>query len=61
MPIKTYWKSLGLIKVTQSVDEIISTLAKKSNSDEWDQQGRNFFEQRQYEQVISLLKYQCFD
>ncbi|CAB5211870.1 unnamed protein product [Rhizophagus irregularis] len=52
IPLKMYWERLGLIKVTQSVDEIISTLAKKSNSDEWDQQGKNFFEQRQYEQAI---------
>ncbi|GES72918.1 hypothetical protein RCL_jg15567.t2 [Rhizophagus clarus] len=53
MPIRKYWKHHGLIKECQSMDEIIlSTLAKKSDSREWNKQGIEFFEQRQYEQAI---------
>jgi ATP-dependent exoDNAse (exonuclease V) beta subunit len=50
-PIQMYWKNLGLIKIVQSEDKILSTLAKKSDSHEWEQKGKEFFEQRQYEQV----------
>jgi hypothetical protein len=56
MPIRQYWEHHGLVKVTQSVNEIetFSTLAKKSSSREWDQQGKNLFELQQYEQVKIL-------
>ena len=61
MPIREYWEQHGLIKVTESVDEIntFSILAKKSGSREWDQQGKNFFEQQQYEQV--KIPYNIFE
>lgn len=50
MPIRKYWD--GLVKEGQSMNEIIlSTLAKKSDSREWNKQGIEFFENRQYEQV----------
>jgi ATP-dependent exoDNAse (exonuclease V) beta subunit len=52
MPIQKYWVHHKLIKVGRDMDEVIlSTLAKKSNSREWNKQGIEFFEQRQYEQV----------
>ncbi|CAB4422205.1 unnamed protein product [Rhizophagus irregularis] len=51
MPIRKYWG--GLVKEGQSMNEIIlSTLAKKSDSREWNKQGIEFFENRQYEQAI---------
>ncbi|CAI2165415.1 13286_t:CDS:2 [Funneliformis geosporum] len=52
-PIRKYWDSLGLIKVIKNVNEIKTffTLAKKSTSHEWNQLGKNLFEQRLYEQV----------
>ncbi|RIA97743.1 P-loop containing nucleoside triphosphate hydrolase protein [Glomus cerebriforme] len=52
MPIRMYWEHLGLIEVSH--ETTLSSLAKKSDSHEWNRQGRKFFEQRQYEQVKSL-------
>lgn len=34
--------------------ELFSNLAKKSSPDEWNRKGRDYFEQRQYEQVKYL-------
>jgi ATP-dependent exoDNAse (exonuclease V) beta subunit len=53
-PIRTYCKLKGLVKVTNEVD--ISEFAKESTSFEWDQDGRMFFEQQNYEEVNLLLK-----
>ncbi|RIA86765.1 hypothetical protein C1645_318131 [Glomus cerebriforme] len=55
MPIRKYWEHLELIKVSHEIS--FSKLAKKSDSHEWNKQGREFFEQRRYEQVKSVLKY----
>ncbi|PKY58174.1 P-loop containing nucleoside triphosphate hydrolase protein [Rhizophagus irregularis] len=52
MPIRKYWKRLDIIKTEQSKGGILSNFAKKSESYEWNQRGKNFFEQRQYEQAI---------
>ncbi|CAG8616353.1 9660_t:CDS:10, partial [Ambispora leptoticha] len=53
-PICKYWEQEGLVKVIRSEDKISTfpTLAKKSNSAEWNRKGRKFFESRQYEQAI---------
>jgi ATP-dependent exoDNAse (exonuclease V) beta subunit len=53
-PIRTYCKLKGLVKVTDKVD--ISEFAKESTPFEWDQDGRMFFEQQNYEEVNLLLK-----
>jgi len=41
------------VKVTYDLNEIstLTTLVKKSNSYDWDRQGKNFFEQQKYDQV----------
>ena len=72
MPIRNYWKDLIKVETiekeaafsTSAIDReveiiysILSTLAKKSDSREWNQQGIDFFEQRRYEQVKLFLKY----
>ncbi|CAB5211866.1 unnamed protein product [Rhizophagus irregularis] len=51
-PIRKYWESRGLIKIVQSKRKIVSNLAKKSESYEWNQRGKILFEERQYEQAI---------
>ncbi|CAB4422241.1 unnamed protein product [Rhizophagus irregularis] len=51
-PIREYWESRGLIKIVESKDKIVSNLAKKSESYEWNQRGKILFEERQYEQAI---------
>ena len=53
-PIRKYWKSH--IKNEKVDENYLSTLAEESDSREWDEQGKDFFEQRQYEQVGSFLK-----
>ncbi|CAJ0745543.1 7794_t:CDS:10 [Entrophospora sp. SA101] len=52
-PIRMYWKHRELVKVIENVNMIedLPSLAKKSSSYEWDQKGRVFFGQKQYEQV----------
>ncbi|PKK63431.1 hypothetical protein RhiirC2_855013 [Rhizophagus irregularis] len=51
-PIREHWKDLGLIKIVQSERKIVSNLAKKSGSYEWNQRGKNLFEEQRYEQAI---------
>ncbi|UZO21754.1 uncharacterized protein OCT59_014139 [Rhizophagus irregularis] len=52
MPIQKYWNHFGLIEI-QNVDKrTLFTYAKESDSCEWDEQGKDFFEQRQYEQAV---------
>ncbi|POG66195.1 hypothetical protein GLOIN_2v1659127 [Rhizophagus irregularis DAOM 181602=DAOM 197198] len=51
-PIREHWKNLGLIKIVQSERKIVSNLAKKSGSYEWNQRGKNLFEEQRYEQAI---------
>ncbi|GBB97473.1 hypothetical protein RclHR1_00030030 [Rhizophagus clarus] len=48
-PIREYWKQL--VKKQKVDEEALLALAKKSDSREWDEQGKDFFEQRQYEQA----------
>jgi len=49
MPIREYWEHRGLVRNGYE-DEVPS--AKESNlEEEWNKQGRHFFEQQQYEQV----------
>ncbi|CAG8547507.1 18433_t:CDS:10 [Acaulospora morrowiae] len=57
-PILTYWMHHGLVRVVSSIKEIntLPTLAKKSSSQEWNRQGKKFFERRQYELAIT-----CFE
>ncbi|CAG8521931.1 10761_t:CDS:2, partial [Racocetra fulgida] len=53
-PIRTYWERQGLVKVVGSKEEIstLPTLAKKSSSHEWNKRGKEFFEQKQFDQAI---------
>ncbi|CAG8526884.1 15115_t:CDS:10, partial [Dentiscutata heterogama] len=53
-PIRTYWESQGLVKVVRSKEEIstLPTLAKKSNSHAWNKRGKEFFEQKQFDQAV---------
>ncbi|CAG8510853.1 7653_t:CDS:10 [Acaulospora colombiana] len=50
-PILRYWEHHGLVNVVNNIEEItaLPTLAKKSDSQEWDRQGKTFFERHQYE------------
>ncbi|RHZ88681.1 hypothetical protein Glove_21g295 [Diversispora epigaea] len=52
-PMQTYWKYNKLVKVRPSEElYTFSSLAKKSSPHDWCLQGKNFFEQQQYEQAI---------
>ncbi|RUP51887.1 hypothetical protein BC936DRAFT_144875 [Jimgerdemannia flammicorona] len=50
-PMKEVWLSNGLVKIVSKGDELPS-LGTKSSSDEWDKQGRNLFERKQYEHAV---------
>ena len=62
-PIRSYWEHNDLTRVVNIKDanEIgsLSTLAKKSNPDEWDKKGWDFFEEKNYDQVKKLYL-KCF-
>ncbi|CAG8607873.1 45495_t:CDS:10 [Gigaspora margarita] len=52
-PIWEYWDHRGLIKVQRNGDGApFPNLAKKSSFYEWNNKGRQYFGQRQYEQAI---------
>ena len=59
-PIHSYWKHHDLTRIIKDTNEIKSlpTLAKKSNSDEWNEKGWSFINKESYQQVKKLcLKY----
>ncbi|RGB26058.1 hypothetical protein C1646_722168, partial [Rhizophagus diaphanus] len=49
-PILKYWKRY--IKREKVDKNLLSSLAEESDPREWDEHGKDFFEQRQYEQAI---------
>ncbi|CAG8521874.1 1680_t:CDS:10 [Paraglomus brasilianum] len=57
-PIQRYWEHHELVKVTYDLNEIstLTTLVKKSNSYDWDRQGKNFFEQQKYDQAMICFR-----
>ncbi|CAJ0757014.1 5561_t:CDS:10, partial [Entrophospora sp. SA101] len=54
-PIRKYWKHHELVKVIDNI-KVLPSLAKKSNSYEWNQKGKGFFGQKRYEQAIFCFK-----
>jgi len=61
-PVQRYWENRNLVKVIQSLDEIgtMSALAKKSTKDEWNEQGKAFFEKQKYDLVKIVSEYPLF-
>ena len=57
-PVQSYWENRNLVKVIESLDEIgtMSALAKKSTKDEWNKQGKAFFEKQKYDLVTNRFR-----
>ncbi|CAG8530765.1 2253_t:CDS:10 [Ambispora leptoticha] len=61
-PICNYWRNRDLVKVVESKDTFSTLLdefpmlLKKSNSAEWNQTGKKFFEERFYKEAMTCFK-----
>ncbi|RUP47795.1 hypothetical protein BC936DRAFT_145324 [Jimgerdemannia flammicorona] len=51
-PMKRVWTSANLVQVVTTTDKKLPSLGTKSSNSEWDKQGRNLFERRQYEHAV---------